>query len=731
MVLTVKMVFKQEEITVRILWIDPDRDVLFVIDIFDPKAWPQPRKASDILAGLERGDALIVPDPFLKIVDEDRLTQKASAIRAARVKRIAGIVAEEPAIFFSATRGKLVRQAMKECGCHHRLIYRSLRLYWQRGKVNNALLPDFDNCGGVGQSRTAGEKKLGRPRIYRDEPGPNKNEEMEKIFKATLASEGLTENPSTNRTQEEKSLRAIYRVMILRHWTQDVWFDSDGNAHHRVAGADILPTVAQLRYYRDKHYTHKMRIIAREGLTAYERNFRPTLRSSNADVVGPGSLYQIDATIGDIYLVSRFNREIVGRPVIYLVSDVFSRMIVGLYVGFEGSAMMALANAMTDKVAYCRKYGRTITSADWPCVGVPEALRGDRGEMAGTAVNTLVNTFGVRIEITPPYRPDLKGIVENLFRLIQKRFGPYAPGYVRADYKKRGGQDYRLDAVLDIDQFTRLMIWCVLEHNNRWMKSYPLDGPMLSAKVPPIPVALWEWGIANRSGLLPTYPDRLIQIGLMPTEKAWVLKDGIHFRNRYYASELALAKGWFDKAAATKKGMQIDISYDPRHMDNIYILNQGSLDYSVCNLLLDKSGAHANKTLEESEQRIYASGRQQAANERQQLEREIDTDVGIQAIVDEGTRQTEAQVPPDMSNAERLANHRENRRKALTEERSENAFILPSAQTSPNGDAKSAEIIPLNQSPAEDFSLPSNTDRLRQKLEELRQRNQGGQSDDE
>ncbi|WP_164907503.1 hypothetical protein [Clostridium septicum] len=48
------------------------------------------------------------------------------------------------------------------------------------------------------------------------------------------------------------------------------------------------------------------------------------------DVSGPGSLYQIDATVADVYLVSEFNRNwIIGRPVLYMVLDSFSRMIVG------------------------------------------------------------------------------------------------------------------------------------------------------------------------------------------------------------------------------------------------------------------------------------------------------------------------------------------------------------------------------------------------------------------
>ncbi len=50
---------------------------------------------------------------------------------------------------------------------------------------------------------------------------------------------------------------------------------------------------------------------------------------------------------------------------IYLVADVFSRMVVGFYIGFENAsyvtAMQALQVAMTDKVELCKQYGYEIT----------------------------------------------------------------------------------------------------------------------------------------------------------------------------------------------------------------------------------------------------------------------------------------------------------------------------------------------------------------------------------
>src|SRR5699024_11939342 len=71
------------------------------------------------------------------------------------------------------------------------------------------------------------------------------------------------------------------------------------------------------------------------------------LGNSKSETNGPGTRFQIDATIADIYLVSSLDvNKVIGRPVIYAVLDVYSRIITGLYVGLEGpswiGAMMAL-----------------------------------------------------------------------------------------------------------------------------------------------------------------------------------------------------------------------------------------------------------------------------------------------------------------------------------------------------------------------------------------------------
>ena len=102
-----------------------------------------------------------------------------------------------------------------------------------------------------------------------------------------------------------------------------------------------IPSFAQFRYWYYKNRDVSIRDVSietkkRKGESKYELNARGITGRFDYQPMGPGSKYQIDATVGDVYLVSQFDRDnIIGRPVMRFVIDAFSRMVTGMYVGLE------------------------------------------------------------------------------------------------------------------------------------------------------------------------------------------------------------------------------------------------------------------------------------------------------------------------------------------------------------------------------------------------------------
>ena len=259
------------------------------------------------------------------------------------------------------------------------------------------------------------------------------------------------------------SLRAAYEMMLLEDYVgPDGQLDSDA------------PTWSQFRhYYYDKGY-HKdpQKIIAREGLTKYQRDHRPAWGTSAGWRPQPGS-YQMDATQADIYLVSRQDRSIVvGRPYIYLAVDTATHLIAGVYVGYscdETAVMACIAQAASDKVEYCARCGIEITPEQWPSVGMPSEIITDKGrEFFGPRMSELCRRYGLEVLTLPPFRPDFKGTVEKSIDLLQQRYKPLlrGKGVIEDDAQERWATDYRTQATLDLDDFARVVIHSILYLNS-------------------------------------------------------------------------------------------------------------------------------------------------------------------------------------------------------------------------------------------------------------------------
>lgn len=688
----------------RVLWIDPGGAGLYAIDIDSASALPIFRDSSLIEQAEAAGTVSVTADdPWFRIIDEAQLSpkQKESRDRAWRIIR--PIILEQPAVFLADERGPMVRRAMIEHSVTNQTVYRLLRRYWQRGLAPSTLIPDFHKCGAPGREKPITGRKRGRPRLHSEATGINVDPSVRKLFR-DVVTRYYAENNKVD-------LPGAYRALITWHYS--TWELDELTGRQVAVPFDDHPTQMQFGYWLEKD--NDIFAIKRRRLTSrvYDKDMRALLSSSSSEVLGPGARYQIDATIADIYLVSRYDRnKIVGRPVLYVVIDVFSRLIVGIYVGFEGpswvGAMMALANTAADKVRYCQQFGLEIAAADWPCQALPSILLGDKGELAGEKVETLIQTLHVAVENAASYRADWKGIVEQRFRLLQAEFKPYLPGYIDTDFQIRGGKDYRLDGTLDIDQFTRAIILCVLHHNNaHYYRKFQREADMVADGVKAIPVEMWEWGIARRSGRLHTFPEELVKLSLLPSAEAVVTASGIRFYGCYYSCRKALEEHWFEKARQ-RSGWKIRISYEPRCMDEIYIQDDTQHGRFLPCALTDLSAEFRGKTLWEIDQVRQTSRRHSAEHQSTELFSKINLAQNLEAIVAEAEAMKADGPPPPESKAERTGNIRGNRAEEKAASRSREAFRFAKEHPADGG-----KVLPFPGAVDDDYSLPEVTNNLR------------------
>ena len=340
------------------------------------------------------------------------------------------------------------------------------------------------------------------------------------------------------------SLRSAYEMMLLEDYVgPEGGIDSDA------------PTWSQFRHYYYGHSLHKdpQKVIAREGLTKYQRDHRPAWGTSAGWRAQPGS-YQMDATQADIYLVSRQDRSIVvGRPYIYFAVDTATHLIAGAYVGFdcdETAVMACIEQAAMDKVAYCARYGIEITPEQWPSAGMPSEIITDQGrEFFGPRMSELCRRYGLEVLTLPPFRPDQKGTVEKSIDLLQQRYKPMlrGRGVIEDDAQERWATDYRTQATLDLDDFARVVIHSVLYLNS---------GRLVDGKTP---AERWT----ELSPRLMAVDPQELHIQTLPRDTAKLTRKGLRINRMWYAP---------DDADGLTIGDSYTAAYDPADLRRIHII---------------------------------------------------------------------------------------------------------------------------------------------------------------
>ncbi len=359
------------------------------------------------------------------------------------------------------------------------------------------------------------------------------------------------------------SLRTTYDFLLLSKYT-----DSNGDLMSEYPSWNCF----RHYFYRENYHKKSVKMIAREGLSNYQRNKRPLFGSASGwkDKIG---IFQMDATQADIFLVSRIDKStVIGRPYIYMAVDTVTQLIAGIYIGLdagEQAVINCLANAAMDKVEFCKRNGVNITKDKWPNIGLPGEVITDKGrEFIGKRIDELCIKYGIEFESLPPFRPDEKGLVEKMFDLIQQKYKPLlrGKGVIEPDAQERWSVDYRSQAILDIDEFTKIIIHCVIYLNSsRILDKVYTD----SNKTIPTAAAIWEWyDHENLSLIIPIDEDELYRFGL-PRKNAILSRKGINHQGLWYISP-----DYKEILENRRIGEKIQICYDPDNMDDIYMIEE-------------------------------------------------------------------------------------------------------------------------------------------------------------
>ena len=415
-------------------------------------------------------------------------------------------------------------------------------------------------------------------------------------------------------TERKHSLPTAYNLMLQHKYT-----DAAGQL---VPG---YPPFHRFKYFYQRHRKEQTALISREGKTNYQRNSRPLLGTIQDFAPSIGTA-MLDSTICDVYLVNESN-QLVGRPVLTLAVDAYSSLICGYHLSWEGgvySLQQLMHNVVANKVAWCRKFGITISPEEWPVNSLPGVTVTDKGkEYVGSTFEQLTE-LGVRMVNLPPYRPELKGIVEHAFSLLHSYFLPHlkGKGTIEPDFQERGSRDYRKDACLTMDDFEKILLRCILYYNNnRLLGEQVLSKEMVIAGVQPTANSLWRWGCAQAgANLIPIDAGSLKRTLLPRTEGNFTRRGLVVHKQRYRHCEGKFTERYLNGGKAI-------VAYDPDDISCVYLVESGL--YTRFELILK---VYDNLSLEEV---MELQAQQQAAKKSAQPQKDqalIDLVASIETI---------------------------------------------------------------------------------------------------
>ena len=426
-------------------------------------------------------------------------------------------------------------------------------------------------------------------------------------------------------TKNKNSLKTAYTFML-----KNKYCDESG------ALVSEYPSFYQFRYFYRKTRNMQNYYISRDGIKSYQRNNRPLLGDgvqSFASSVGKGML---DSTICDIYLVSDTG-EVIGRPVLTACVDAYSGMCCGYALTWEGgmySLRELMLNIVSDKVEHCQKYGISITKADWNCDSLPGELISDMGKEYTSNTFEQIVDLGVSLTNLPPYRPELKGVVEKFFDVIQNLYKPIlkGKGVIEPDFQERGAHDYRKDACLTLMEFEKILLHCIIFYNSkRVLKEFPYSEDMLKSEVQPYSNCIWNWCMEQKTANLVKTDIQQLILTMLPRAQGKFTRYGLsvgklHYRHDNYTEQYL-------------SGGTVAVAYNPDNAADVWLIENGR--YIKFDLIEER---FANKSIDDVDSQYKMRNELINGTLSESIQAQIDLSNHIEAIAAAANTQTENSV---------------------------------------------------------------------------------------
>lgn len=486
-------------------------------------------------------------------------------------------------ILIDAGLGGLVRRATKAHGICRATVYKLFSLLCRHGFSQLSLHPRYDRCGAPGilrpcdpEGRAKAGAKTSKQRVAREFGEHLESEQpgMSSEWRRRILAADITIKPPKP-SMPDRITRIIQKAFVTEY--------QQGESGKLIAlepEKGSYPNRQQIQRVLETEYSKLEFRQQRTTKGQFLRDARGLRGKSWQGVAGPGHTWAVDSTIGDVYLRSSINRNwIIGRPVVYVIVDVWSTAVVGFYVCLAGPswdmAKVALFSSAMDPGLVGQLWNYEPVPSLFPAATLCTHLLCDRGEYLSRAASVTGMKLTLAQSYTPPYRPDLKGVVEVLHRIEKDGQFNFVPGAIdqrRKEYELRRYNPIR--GALTVAEFTHYLHLMFADYNLSADRNHRLDAHMRAGGVEPTPAGLWHWGHEMGIGVQRSLPNSELISTLLPNAEATIRRDGVVYGGKIFESDVVQEREW--TALARNFGSyQVPCHYYPGSVSRIWTPNFG------------------------------------------------------------------------------------------------------------------------------------------------------------
>jgi len=272
---------------------------------------------------------------------------------------------------------------------------------------------------------------------------------------------------------------------------------------------------------------------------------------------GPLHIVEMDHTVVDVHIVEPRNNTPIGRPVLTLMIDRATRVILGLLLSLEAPSRLSVGLCMhhgvMPKQSWLQSLG--IPDACWPGFGLVHRLYTDNGQdFHALSLQRACQIYGIHIGFRPPGDPAAGGIIERAIGTFMTK-ARLLPG---TSYSKLLGQTPR--NAHRSGRFTLAELELYLARQVSQYHKTTHQGLGMA------PLTAWERGwLVNGTMGAPRLPDSgdKFLLNFLPGELRTVTREGIDlFSLRYQSADLG------PLVAPGRKRM---VRFDPRNLARVFV----------------------------------------------------------------------------------------------------------------------------------------------------------------